>query len=233
MDSTAKEKLEVNPRKTGNFLSILTFSWVLPLLFKGRKKVLDCDDLEKSWLNEIEKKKRKNQKPSLMSAGLSVFGLGIFYRGTLLLIFELAFRVTLPMFLGGVIQYFDKPEEESLNEAYLYATGIIVCSFCSVIANHALMLSNLAMGMRIRIAACSLIYRKALKLSKCALINTTSGQIVNLLSNDVGRSVKCNKNEIKKLSENFNSQIRHDCYVFPLPLGWTTTNGSCNFINVQ
>lgn len=205
MESQSKEKLAVNPRKTGNFLSILTFAWVLPMLFKGRKKVLDMEDLyqplddhysnrlgdrlEAAWHKEIEKKKRKKQAPSLMSAGLSVFGGTILFFGTLLLIFELAFRVTLPFFLGGVIQYFDSPAENSLNDAYIYATGIIVCSFCSVIANHALMISNLACGMKLRIAACSLIYRKSLRLSKCALINTTSGQIVNLLSNDVGRFV--------------------------------------------
>jgi ATP-binding cassette, subfamily C (CFTR/MRP), member 4 len=225
MDSNTKEKRAVNPEKTANILSLLTFTWVLPLLFKGRKKVLDFEDLyqplddhysnklgeelEKSWIKEIEKKKRKNQPPSLMSAGLSIFGLGIFLRGVLLLIFELAFRASLPIFLGGIILYFDDPKEDGLNIAYFHAAGIIICSFCSVVANHILMLNNLAMGMKIRIAACSLIYRKALKLSKRALINTTSGQIVNLLSNDVGRFVKnvIQKVQISYLFNFYISQI--------------------------
>lgn len=172
-------------------------------MLKGRKKVLGLEDLyqplaehnadklgnqlEKAWQEELNKQRSKNHKPSLMSAGLKVFGFDIALRGTILLIAEMLFKVTMPIFLGGVVRYYANPEQSNISEAYLYSAGIIACSFFSVITQHSLMLSNLTCGMRIRVAACSMIYRKSLKLSKTAMVNTTSGQIVNLLSNDVGR----------------------------------------------
>lgn len=74
-----------------------------------------------------------------------------------------------------------------LQEAYLYAVGVIMCSAINIFVVHPYMMAILHMGMKMRIACCSLIYRKALKLSRTALGETTIGQAVNLLSNDVSR----------------------------------------------
>lgn len=176
---------------------------MLPILLKGRKKILGLEDLykplddhladglgtrlENAWEEECKKKRSKNKKPSLMSAGLKVFGLKIAFLGFILLAVEMLFKVTMPIFLGGVVRYYANPERSNISDAYWYAGGIIACSFFSVLSQHSLMLTNLCLGMKIRVAACSMIYRKSLRLSKTALINTTSGQVVNLLSNDVGR----------------------------------------------
>lgn len=50
------------------------------------------------------------------------------------------------------------------------------------------------LGMRLRVAAVALVYRKAIKLSKSALAETTIGQMVNLISNDVSRFEMCTVN---------------------------------------
>jgi ATP-binding cassette subfamily C (CFTR/MRP) protein 4 len=172
-------------------------------LLKGRKKVLGLEDLyqplsqhratdlgtklENSWQNEVSTKRSKNEKPSLMRAGLKVFGSHLMIHGILLFLIEMLFKVTSPLLLGGIVRYYGNPNNSDPNTAYLYAGGLILCSFLNVICAHSLMLSNLNMGMKMRVSACSLIYRKSLRLSKSALLNTTSGQVVNLLSNDVGR----------------------------------------------
>lgn len=43
------------------------------------------------------------------------------------------------------------------------------------------------LGMRGRIAACSVMYRKMLRLSQTALNEAATGKVVNLMSNDVNR----------------------------------------------
>lgn len=72
-------------------------------------------------------------------------------------------------------------------EAYFYATAVVLASAFNVMLMHPYLLSQMHLGMKMRVALCSMIYRKSLRLSKNALGETTVGQIVNLLSNDVGR----------------------------------------------
>lgn len=75
----------------------------------------------------------------------------------------------------------------SKNEAYLYASGIAATTVLGVLMAHNYMFTIQRMGMAARVACCSLIYRKSLKLSRRALGDTSVGQMVNLLSNDVNR----------------------------------------------
>lgn len=99
---------------------------------------------------------------------------------------ELGLRTVQPLCLLKLISYFAHGTE-AIDSAYLYAGGVVACSALNVFIMHPYMLGTMHVGMQMRVGLCSMIYRKALKLSKTALGETTAGHIVNLISNDVGR----------------------------------------------
>ncbi|KAK9504179.1 hypothetical protein O3M35_010567 [Rhynocoris fuscipes] len=100
---------------------------------------------------------------------------------------EIGLRIAQPLLLGGLISFFTPGSKMTLGEAYGWAVGVILCSGFNVLFMHPYMMAVMHIGMKVRVAACSLIYRKALRLSKMTLGQTTVGQVVNLLSNDVNR----------------------------------------------
>ncbi|KNC31637.1 putative multidrug resistance-associated protein lethal(2)03659 [Lucilia cuprina] len=202
MQSIKPNDLPQNPYERVNIFSRLCFWYTLSIFFKGRKKTLDTKDLYralnehksetlgndmcKSWEKELEKTANSKKQPSLLRASMRVFGWRFALLGLVLFLLELGLRTLQPLFLLGLIAYYSK-DESNIETAYLYAAGVILCSALNVIIMHPYMLGTMHTGMKIRVAMCSMIYRKALRLSKTALGNTTAGQVVNLISNDVGR----------------------------------------------
>uniref|UniRef100_A0A8I6A923 Multidrug resistance-associated protein 4 n=1 Tax=Rattus norvegicus TaxID=10116 RepID=A0A8I6A923_RAT len=99
-------------------------------------------------------------------------------------------RVVQPIFLGKIIDYFEKYDSDdsaALHTAYGYAAVLSLCTLILAILHHLYFYHVQCAGMRIRVAMCHMIYRKALRLSNSAMGKTTTGQIVNLLSNDVNK----------------------------------------------
>lgn len=107
--------------------------------------------------------------------------------GFVLLVMECGIRIAQPVFLGKLVEFYSPGNTMKPQEAYMYAAAVVACSALNVFVVHPYMMAILHMGMKFRVACCSLIYRKSLRLSKTALGETTVGQVVNLLSNDVNR----------------------------------------------
>ncbi|XP_043284651.1 probable multidrug resistance-associated protein lethal(2)03659 [Venturia canescens] len=145
---------------------------------KGSSSPCQCIDMEK------DSKHSQRIKPSLMRVLIRVFGFKIMLYGVTLAVMEFLLRISQPLFLGRLLQFYSGANT-SVSEAYLYAGGIILCSAISVFFRNPYMMAVMHMGMKMRVACCSLIYRKTLRLSRTALGETTVGQAVNLLSNDV------------------------------------------------
>ncbi|XP_060989327.1 ATP-binding cassette sub-family C member 4-like [Dama dama] len=99
-------------------------------------------------------------------------------------------RVVQPIFLGKMISYvenYDPNDSAALHEAYAYAAGLSASVLLWAVLHQFYFYHIQRVGMRLRVAMCHMIYRKTLRLSTLAMGKTTTGQIVNLLSNDVNR----------------------------------------------
>ncbi|GLG99920.1 Putative multidrug resistance-associated protein [Gryllus bimaculatus] len=193
-----------NPRARASPLSALTFGWVLGTFWRGYQRDLEVDDLtqpltehrsdllgdvfEKYWADEQRRAaRRKGARPSLTRVIVRAFGVRLALYGIVLAIMEIVLRVAQPIFLGQLVLSFSNDSEVPRDAAMGYAAGVVLCSAANIFVIHPYMMAIFHMGMKMRVGSCSLLYRKALRLSKTALGDTTAGQVVNLLANDVAR----------------------------------------------
>lgn len=210
MDQQEELVQQPNPRESANIFSVAFFWWLNPLLGKGYRKSLEIEDLhetltkdesqllgdqlEREWVREVEaarlaqpEKGGGQRRPSLLRALLRLFGPYYAFLGLFTFLEECVLRIFQPLFMGWMMEYFAVGSTMSQTEAYLHATGVVVMAALYTFTHHAYFFGVMHTGMRMRVAACSLLYRKSLKLSNSALGQTTVGQMVNLLSNDVNR----------------------------------------------
>ena len=61
---------------------------------------------------------------------------------------------------GWMMEYFIPGSNMSIEEAYLYGFGVIASSALYTFTHHPYFFGVMHTGMKIRIAACSLLYRK-------------------------------------------------------------------------
>lgn len=203
-------KLPPNPRESAGILSSLMFCFALPILFKGRKQTLQPTDLYKTlneheaaslgdeffqgWEDEVARCRRKGdsgRKPSVLRVIGRVFGWRLIMSGITIAALELGTRATVPLLLAGLISEFSEHGNGHSYNAQIYAVLLIACILASVLLTHPYMMGMMHLAMKMRVAVSSAIYRKALRLSRTSLGGTTTGQVVNLLSNDLNRFDRC------------------------------------------
>uniref|UniRef100_A0A674EFY1 Cystic fibrosis transmembrane conductance regulator n=1 Tax=Salmo trutta TaxID=8032 RepID=A0A674EFY1_SALTR len=179
--------------------------WINPLFRIGYKRRLEEDDmykvlpedgserlgeeLQRHWDHEVQKAAKDLRPPKLTKVLIKCYWKPYAVLGIFTLIEEVI-KVIQPVFLGKLIQYFEKydPDDmDALYEAFGYAAGVCLSTLILAVTHHLYFFHVLRTGMKMRVAMCHMIYKKALCLSSAAMGKTTTGQIVNLLSNDVNK----------------------------------------------
>uniref|UniRef100_A0AAQ5YSM2 Cystic fibrosis transmembrane conductance regulator n=1 Tax=Amphiprion ocellaris TaxID=80972 RepID=A0AAQ5YSM2_AMPOC len=179
--------------------------WLNPLFTTGYKRRLEEDDmfevlaedrsdrlghdLQRYWDREFQKATKEMRTPRLSKVIIQCYWKSYAVLGLFTLVEEII-KVVQPVLLGKMIEYFETYDPDNMTALYQtlgYGAGLSVCAIGLVLIHHLYFFHVQRAGMKIRVAMCHMIYKKALCLSSSAMGKTTTGQIVNLLSNDVNR----------------------------------------------
>uniref|UniRef100_A0A6Q2WYA9 Cystic fibrosis transmembrane conductance regulator n=1 Tax=Esox lucius TaxID=8010 RepID=A0A6Q2WYA9_ESOLU len=186
--------MQKSPVEDANFLSKYFFWWTSPLLRKGFRKKLELTDvykapsfdladnlserLEREWDREVASAKKK---PRLLRALSRCFLWPFVFYG-ILLYFGEATKTVQPQLLGRIIASFDPYQAPEREQGYYLALGLCLLFTARLLLLQPAIFGLHHLGMQIRIALFSLIYKKTLKLSSRVLDKISTGQLVSLMS---------------------------------------------------
>ncbi|KAJ3325430.1 hypothetical protein HDV06_004289 [Boothiomyces sp. JEL0866] len=183
----SKETEPCKNSSQSSLFSQLTFSYVNELISRGIRKPLEILDFpsierhdEAERLSKLLLDNLKESK-SLVKALYRTFGVAysiilFFY------LFEIVFKVAEGYLLGLFLQWFQQ-EDFDMKSGYWYAFGLVSVIGTHSLLRHIMFFWSTRLGMQIRVAVTSAVYKKCLSLSVSHTAST--GTIVNLISNDV------------------------------------------------
>ncbi|XP_068719286.1 ATP-binding cassette sub-family C member 4-like [Montipora capricornis] len=191
----------VNPRTKATFVGkFLTFWWMNDIFKKGYKHPLKNDDiykilpedkskeltdrLESLWNEEGQDAKKKNRKPRLRNAFIKFLGFPYLFLATLPLVEE-GVKILSPLLISRLLTFFSPVPGLSKTDVYITAVGFLLVVMTEAILHAPNFFAHTRYGLQLRVAAGSLVYRKAMRLNQAALSETTTGHIVNLMTSDI------------------------------------------------
>ncbi|XP_067119194.1 ATP-binding cassette sub-family C member 4-like [Centruroides vittatus] len=192
------EKEKSNIYDSAGVFSRMFLWWIFPLISKGRKRFLTEEDLleisryhtseylgdklQKKWNRELQKKNSNILKAVLRFLGWK-FSIVILY----VFIQDIVVIAGQSYLLGLIIHCFDNRLEWNEYNIYVLLVGFFAVTAVYMFTFDANVFMSEIYGMKIKVAFCTLIYRKAIRLSLSSLEKSNVGQMVNLLANDVSK----------------------------------------------
>ncbi|XP_066143472.1 probable multidrug resistance-associated protein lethal(2)03659 isoform X2 [Euwallacea fornicatus] len=187
-----RKKRENNPIEKANLLSRATFFYNYEILKKGKRRDLEASDLyevvpefqaevlggrlEEQW--KVDKKTGKKLWRTL----LTCFGFRYLVYALLQLILGTSFILCQPKAISNFVRHFQHNQASSDSNVYFYLISIVGLLLLNSLYIHNLTQLVAEYSLKIRTAVCSLIFRKALKLSPQEVI---LGRAVTLITKDV------------------------------------------------
>jgi ATP-binding cassette, subfamily C (CFTR/MRP), member 1 len=189
------------PIEYATVFSILTFSWMTPMMRYGYKRYLTEDDLwnlakrdttkststafDEAWNHELETKKN----PSLWIAIFRAFS-GPYFRGALFKAVNDTLAFVQPQLLRLLISFVDSyrgDSPEPVIRGAAIALAMFAVSVTQTTALHQYFQRAFETGMRIKTGLTAAIYSKPLKLSNEGRASKSTGDIVNYMAVDTQR----------------------------------------------
>ncbi|CAA7411053.1 unnamed protein product [Spirodela intermedia] len=185
---------------TATFIQLVTFSWFNPLFIRGNRKPLErgeVPDVDKTDSAEFlsqsfdDSLRRVKQAHELQTSSVysAVF---LFIRKKALI--NAAFAVLTacasyvgPYLIDDLIKFLGEKRSQSLRSGYILSVGFLSAKIVETVAQRQWIFGARQLGMRLRAALTSQIYKKGLLLSSLSQQNHTSGEIINYMSVDVER----------------------------------------------
>ncbi|XWS11330.1 hypothetical protein CRYUN_Cryun38cG0074500 [Craigia yunnanensis] len=190
----------VTPYSNAGIFSILTFSWIGPLIAVGKKKTLDVEDVPQLDINDSVLWAFPNFRNWLEAAdsegsGITTLKLvkALFFSAwkDILWTALLAFMYTVASYVGPYlidtcVQYLSG-KREFKNEGHLLVMAFFFGKLVECISQRRCYFKLQQVGLRLRAVLVAMIYNKGLNLSFHSKQSHTSGEIVNFMSVDAER----------------------------------------------
>lgn len=174
------------------WIQIPLFLWVTPILSLGNKRTLAENDLDDLSVNDkcsflLD---RVNQYSSKWNGTWHVL-MRTFNKDfimSILLVFPLVVaRIAQPLLIRQIVLYIKDQTGLPSYVGYLYAIALCISAIVQAIINQQIFFRNTRIGMRVRNALSSIIYKHLLSINTAALHKTTAAQTINLVANDASK----------------------------------------------
>ena len=192
-----EENGKLSPESAASFPSRMLFTWFDGMVWRGWRRYLVNEDLwtlnpsdrcrgvipvwDANWDDQKKAKQPKRKPLSILNTLVSSFG-GVFAASAILQLIYTIISFVSPQLVNFLIAFVES--DEPMWRGYLYTITLIAVTMLNTIINSQYFFFQYSIGLKIRTALTSAIYRKSLRLSGASRKEMTVGETTNLMAID-------------------------------------------------